>query len=1277
MTLLEMRARLITRLGFATGNQRSLQLVTDGMKLDPISPNMLQGRDSILLADCAGFGGQDELDIWAGFAARGMGYSARYNSTISVTEAFDTPNLNLGAVTISNDSCPPPDGFADPGETLTLTIPLSNPFCATPANEVSISVNGGAPVSYGDIPAGATVSQGVAFTVPSDAVCGSQAPVEVVITSSIGTVTRTFNLQIGRPVSTLTTNYSSGNIAVPIPDVSTVNIPINVADIGAVADVNVKVRLNHTFDGDLTLSLIGPDGTSVVLAGNRGGGGQNFGSGTNDCSGVPTVFDDSASIPIGAGAAPFAGSFRPESPLAAFNGKPLNGVWVLRVTDGGALDVGTVGCVQLEITRQQFACCGAPGTPEIQPAPPATLVSESCAPGNGAPDPGETVAVNFPLLNVGLANTTNLVATLLEGGGVLAPSGPQTYGVLVSGGPAVARPFTFTVAGVCGGDITATLALQDGATSLGTVTFTIRIGAFVVRAPRNYGSGNIAVPLDFLTTVEIPFNVNDEGMVGDVNVKVRLNYNNDSALEMTLIGPDGTSVALVRRGSAAGQNFGAGANDCSGVPTVFDDSATIAIGEGTAPFAGSFKPDSPLSAFNGRPRNGIWTLRLTGVVLAFNSGTLGCVQLEIASQQLACCGVPGTPEIQAAPPVTVVNESCAPGNGAPDQDETVTVNFPLVNVGDGDTTNLVATLLEGGGVLAPSGPQTYGVLVSDGPAVARPFTFTVAGVCGSDITATLALQDGATSLGTVTFTIKIGMTITTSSFSNTAPILIPATGLGATTGAPSNPYPSTINVSGVTGTVTKVTAQLFRFGHGWTSDVDVLLVGPGGQKLILMSDVGLTVELPPWISTGGGDLTFDDAAPPMPINTKVVSGTYKPTNSGTGDLFPSPAPPGPYPDPQQLSVFNGVNPNGTWRLFVVDDSPHSISDVERGSIFGGWRLNITTSDTVCPTPIVSTVSGQYSDVVMLKANVANVTCPGGSVQFNVNGSVVGSAPVTSGMATLPYKILLAQGSYPIVATYFTSAGAGRSGSGELTVTREDAIVTPAASNPAIVQVSSRRGASGPINFCAAITETNDESPGDIGLATPVTFTLTPTVPGATPITQTATVSGGGVGGTLTACAALNNVPVNVYDVGISVGGNNYTGSGRSALAVFDPSLGSFKGIGTVVHNGRNGTFMFNVKYRRNGTPQGGLLYAERRPTGFVVLLTSSVQSLSVVGNTGVIFGKASLNGVGNHTFRATVVDASKNGRGDRFGLQVISPSGAIVTDMTFDPINLRGGNIRR
>ena len=102
------------------------------------------------------------------------------------------------------------------------------------------------------------------------------------------------------------------------------------------------------------------------------------------------------------------------------------------------------------------------------------LALESCT--NNAVDPGETVTMDFGLINAGSASTTNLVATLQAGGGITLPSTAQTYGVLSAGGSAVSRPFTFTASGTCGGTLTATLQLQDGTANLGTVTFNIRLG---------------------------------------------------------------------------------------------------------------------------------------------------------------------------------------------------------------------------------------------------------------------------------------------------------------------------------------------------------------------------------------------------------------------------------------------------------------------------------------------------------------------------------------------------------------------------------------------------------------------------------------------------------------------------------------------------------------------------------------------------------------------------------------------------------------------------------
>jgi uncharacterized repeat protein (TIGR01451 family) len=121
-----------------------------------------------------------------------------------------------------------------------------------------------------------------------------------------------------------------------------------------------------------------------------------------------------------------------------------------------------------------------------------TLVAEGCP--NGVIDPAETVTVTFGLQNTGTADTTNLVATLLTTGGILSPSGPQTYGVVSANGTAVALPFSFTASGNCGGTNTATLQLQDGTANLGTLTFSFPLGQFTVTSVFSQNFDGVTAP---------------------------------------------------------------------------------------------------------------------------------------------------------------------------------------------------------------------------------------------------------------------------------------------------------------------------------------------------------------------------------------------------------------------------------------------------------------------------------------------------------------------------------------------------------------------------------------------------------------------------------------------------------------------------------------------------------------------------------------------------------------------------------------------------------------
>ncbi|MCW5979114.1 MAG: PKD domain-containing protein [Bryobacteraceae bacterium] len=196
---------------------------------------------------------------------------------------------------------------------------------------------------------------------------------------------------------------------------------------------------------------------------------------------------------------------------------------------------------------------------------------------------------------------------------------------------------------------------------------------------------------------------------------------------------------------------------------------------------------------------------------------------------------------------------------------------------------------------------------------------------------------------------------------------------------------------------------------------------------------------------------------------------------------------------------------------------------------------------------VQPAAGQYSDAVTLGAALGPSDMVGtGTLQFSVAGTPVGTPEqvVEPGNFTASYLITQERGDYAVAAVFTSTVDTIESshGSGALTVSPEQATVTPSAGNPTAVTVDAT-GTAGPIVLQATIHEEPDGSPGDIGKAIPVTVALVSQTGGS--IGCAVTTSGGGVGGALAAEATCGNVPPNAYTVRFDVGGMYYIGSNHS------------------------------------------------------------------------------------------------------------------------------------
>lgn len=263
----------------------------------------------------------------------------------------------------------------DPGECNFLRIILTNRFGSAVSgiratlSPVSRDVTVTQPFStYPNIPGFGRRTNNTTFQISTSPtlLCGTNIDLILTInTSTHGNFKLPIRMYSGAPATPVGYNNDTD---LAIPDIGTVDSIINVSGISTpLAQLMVSLHLTHTAVGDLSLSLISPDGTNIVLSTGNGGTGNDYGAG--DAQIDRTTFLDAAPLSITAGVPPFAAGYHPEEPLSTFRGKRasvVNGAWRLRITDAAGGSLGTLRAWSLFVSP---AAC-----------PPGGGECESCVP---------------------------------------------------------------------------------------------------------------------------------------------------------------------------------------------------------------------------------------------------------------------------------------------------------------------------------------------------------------------------------------------------------------------------------------------------------------------------------------------------------------------------------------------------------------------------------------------------------------------------------------------------------------------------------------------------------------------------------------------------------------------------------------------------------------------------------------------------------------------------------------------------------------------------------
>ena len=271
----------------------------------------------------------------------------------------------------------------DPGETaIQVTVPVSNTGNIS-ATGVSATLVSNTPTvtvttatsAYPNLAAsGGTGSNATPYVlnVSASHVCGDPISLTLNITSNEGPGTYAFSLPTGLgggSGSPVTFSYTGPAVAIPDNNATGGSANLAISGLtGTISDVNFRfdgsscnatagsttVGLDHTYVGDLAITLQSPSGTIVTLVNHAGGSGNNF------CG---TLLDDSGASSIqsiSAAGNPWTGTYSPNASLSAFNGQTANGTWILKAVDNASIDTGNIRAFSILVTTTLPPTCDPP-----------------------------------------------------------------------------------------------------------------------------------------------------------------------------------------------------------------------------------------------------------------------------------------------------------------------------------------------------------------------------------------------------------------------------------------------------------------------------------------------------------------------------------------------------------------------------------------------------------------------------------------------------------------------------------------------------------------------------------------------------------------------------------------------------------------------------------------------------------------------------------------------------------------------------------------------------